>query len=147
MAHEAAAATGAGAEALSVRVVTPEGTLYKGEAGFVAAPGSDGELGILPSHTPLIAKLGTGLLRVTPADGTPQARFAVRGGFLQVVGDRVTLLATEAAAPSQVDAMALRAAHEEILKALSHPRSDEEYARLLEERRWIEARQGLVQAG
>jgi F-type H+-transporting ATPase subunit epsilon len=140
MAH--AAATEAGV--LDVRVVTPEGTLMKGEASFVAAPASDGEVGILPGHTPLISKLGTGVLRVTPAGGAEPVKFAVRGGFLQVVKNHVTLLVTEAATREQADPSALRAQLEETLKQLAAPPSDEEYANLLDLRRWIEARQKLA---
>jgi F-type H+-transporting ATPase subunit epsilon len=139
-----AAGTEAGSDTLDVRVVTPEGTLMKGEASFVAAPASDGEVGILPSHTPLISKLGTGVLRVTPKGGADPVKFAVRGGFLQVVKNHVTLLVTEAATKEQTDVAALRAQLEETLKKLASPPSDEDYAALLDLRRWIEARQKLA---
>jgi F-type H+-transporting ATPase subunit epsilon len=144
MVHGAAAGSGTQAETLDVRVVTPEGTLYRGEASFVAAPASDGEVGVLPSHTPLISRLGTGVLRVNPKDGSAPVKFAVRGGFLQVVKNHVTLLATEAATREQTDFSALQAQLEETLKQLASPPSDEEYAALLDLRRWIEARQKLA---
>ena len=128
---------------LTLSVVTPEGRLFKGDATFVAAPGAEGELGILPGHAALIAHLGTGDLRVK-TEGDKTERFAVRGGFLQVMDDTVTLLATEAVAPDALDADALSAEHAEVLEALQHPASDEEYAELLARRRWIETRQSLV---
>ena len=128
---------------LAVKVVTPEGALFKGEAKFVAAPASDGEVGVLPSHTPLISRLGTGVLRVTTADGR-ELRFAVRGGFLQVVENSVTLLVAEAVSADQADARALQAELDETLEKLKHPESDEAYAALLAHRRWIEARQKLA---
>jgi len=128
---------------LSVRVVTPEGVLYKGDASFVAAPGSEGELGVLPSHTPLLSSLGAGVLRIDPKDGGSPVRFAIRGGFLQVVHDTVTLLVTEALAPEQVDVAALAAERTELLKKLQHPESDEAFAALREQRRWLEARERL----
>ncbi len=128
---------------LAVKVVTPEGALWKGEASFVAAPASDGEVGVLPSHTPLISRLGTGLLRVTAADGR-DVKFAVRGGFLQVVENSVTLLVAEAVGPEQTDAHALQKELEETLARLQRPESDDSYAALLAQRRWIEARQKLA---
>jgi len=128
---------------LTLSVVTPEGRLFKGDARFVAAPGAEGELGILPGHAALIAHLGIGGLRVK-TEGDVTERFAVRGGFLQVMDDQVTLLATEAVAPKDVDAAALKAEHDETLESLQHPASDEEYADLLARRRWIETRQALV---
>jgi F-type H+-transporting ATPase subunit epsilon len=129
---------------LDVRVVTPEGALYEGEASFVAAPAADGEVGVLPRHTPLISEMGTGVLRVTPADESGEARrFAVRGGFLQVVRNRVTLLVTEAVGPDDVDAKALADEREEVLGRLRRPESDEQFVELLDDRRWVEARQSL----
>ena len=82
----------AGEETLKIRVVTPEGALFKGTGSFVAVPAKHGEVGIQPKHTPLIARLGTGILRILEEGlGQPTTeRFAVRGGFLQVVDDEVT---------------------------------------------------------
>lgn len=130
---------------LDVRVVTPEGAVFTGTASFVAAPAADGEVGVLPRHTPLIAEMGTGVLRVTSEtlEGEVVRKFAVRGGFLQVVKDRVTLLVTEAVGPKDVDAGALAAEHDEVLGRLRHPESDESYAELLAERDWVEARRKL----
>jgi len=129
---------------LSLSVVTPEGGLFEGEANFVAAPAVDGEVGILERHTALISALGTGLLRVEEEAGTRS--FAVRGGFLQVLGNEVTLLVTEAVKPEDVDAAALAGEWKEILEALRRPESDERYAELLESRRWLEAREKLAAA-
>ena len=56
----------------------------------------------------------------------------------------MTLLATEAVAPDALDADERSAEHDEVLEALQHPASDEEYADLLARRRWIETRQALV---
>ena len=131
---------------LSIRVVTPEGALFKGEATFVAAPAVDGEVGILPRHTPLIARLGIGPLRVekTADSGGETLRFAVRGGFLQVVNDEVTLLVTQAATLEQTVPGELRAEREILLARLRKPESDEQFAELLADRTWLETREGLA---
>ncbi len=83
--------------ALHVSVISPEQTLFDGEAALVVAPAFDGEVGILPQHAPMMTLLGSGVLRVEQ-QGTAM-RFTVKGGFLQVVDDRVRVV-TESAAPA-----------------------------------------------
>jgi F-type H+-transporting ATPase subunit epsilon len=87
---------GAAATALRVSVITPEATLFEGEADQVVAPAYDGSLGILRGHAPLMALLGTGTLRIDR--GGSSQRFTVSGGFLQVVDDTVTVLSESATA-------------------------------------------------
>lgn len=77
---------------LKVSVISPEATLFEGEAASVTAPAFDGEVGILPQHAPMVTVLGTGILRI--GDGT--ARFTVEGGFLQVVDDVVRVVTEKA---------------------------------------------------
>jgi F-type H+-transporting ATPase subunit epsilon len=81
---------------LRVSVVSPESTLYEGEADMVVVPAWDGELGVLRGHAPLLALLGEGSLRVRAADG--EHRFHIAGGFLQVANDVVTVLSERATA-------------------------------------------------
>jgi len=83
---------------LRVSVVSPERTLYEGEADMVVVPAWDGELGILRGHAPLLALLGQGPLRVRAADG--EHRFQIAGGFLQVANDVVTVLSEHATSTS-----------------------------------------------
>jgi F-type H+-transporting ATPase subunit epsilon len=65
--------------------------MFDGTADAVTAPAFDGEVGILPGHAPLMTLLGQGTLTVHSGAGSH--RFRVRGGFLQVVGDRVRVVA------------------------------------------------------
>jgi len=96
MATPASTAEGAGAAALRVSVITPEATIYEGEADQVIAPAATGSLGILRGNAPLMALLGTGTLRID--HGREQKSFTVSGGFLQVVDDQVTVLSESASA-------------------------------------------------
>ena len=80
---------------LKVSVISPERTLFDGDAIQVVAPAYDGEVGILTGHAPMMALLGRGTLRVTEADG--ERRFTVEGGFLQVVDDHVRVVTEKAA--------------------------------------------------
>ncbi len=84
-------------ERLSVAVITPEATVFEGDADMVVAPAWDGELGVLRGHAPLMALLGSGKLRIREDDGGEKT-FAVSGGFLQVVEDTVTVLSESASA-------------------------------------------------
>ena len=81
---------------LTISVISPEQTLYEGEATAVVAPAFDGEVGVLVGHAPMMTLLGRGTLRVTR--GTEERRFIVEGGFLQVVDDVVRIV-TEKAQP------------------------------------------------
>ncbi len=88
---------------LTLTVVTPERAVVIGVAcDEVTLPGWDGEIGILPAHTPLITLLGIGL--VTFRDGSKRTSVAVRGGFAEIAGDAVRVLADEAAAKDVIDA-------------------------------------------
>jgi F-type H+-transporting ATPase subunit epsilon len=76
---------------MHVTVISPEAAIFDGEAESVVAPAFDGEIGILPQHAPLMTLLGTGVLVVRK--GTEARRFRVQGGFLQVVDNRVRVVA------------------------------------------------------
>ncbi len=76
---------------LTVRVVSPERTVFEGEARSVVAPAWDGEVGILPRHAPMISLLGAGKLSVDLPDGGSH-EFWVAGGALKVDRDLVMIL-------------------------------------------------------
>ena len=83
--------------ALQCVITSPEGLIFEGAARSVVVPAPDGEVGILPRHAPLIGTLGSGEVRVEPAEGSgKKARFFLDGGFVQVLKNKVTILATEA---------------------------------------------------
>ena len=65
--------------------------MFDVEADAVVAPAYDGEVGILPNHAPFMTLLGEGTLTVRRADSVQ--RFVVQGGFLQVVDNRVRVVA------------------------------------------------------
>lgn len=84
-------ATAAGAQALTVRIVTPEAMVFDGQAEVVVVPSHDGETAFLRGHAAFVGLLGSGELRVETAAGT-QHHF-LQGGVVQVVDDVVTVLA------------------------------------------------------
>ena len=79
---------------MHVTIISPEKSVFDGDATAVVAPAYDGEVGILPRHAPFMTLLGDGTLRVS--EGTLARTFDVRGGFLQVLDDVVSVIAEHA---------------------------------------------------
>jgi F-type H+-transporting ATPase subunit epsilon len=102
---------------IQLEVVTPERRVLDEAVDMVAVPGANGELGILPGHTPLISQLQSGVLSYMPG-GTTQ-RLHVSGGFVAVNDDRVSVLAEVAERPEEIDAARARLAREHYEKTLS----------------------------
>jgi F-type H+-transporting ATPase subunit epsilon len=107
------------ADALSLEVVTPERLLVREEVTAVEAPGADGYLGILPGHAPLLAELGTGFLKYEA--GGRHWHLAVQGGYLEILADRVRVLARAAERAEEIDVegakAAMQQAHEQVFNA------------------------------
>ena len=90
---------------LHCTLTTPEQKVFEGEVQSVVVPASDGELGILARHAPLVGKIGFGELRLK-VEGKGDASYFVDGGFLQVLDDQVSILAARAAPAKSLDAAA-----------------------------------------
>lgn len=92
-----------------LEVVSPDSELYSGDATFLVAQTTVGELGILASHAPLLAELAPGGSVVVTEAGGNRTAFAVQGGFLSVTGESITVLAESAQFVSDIDVAAERA--------------------------------------
>jgi F-type H+-transporting ATPase subunit epsilon len=86
---------------IKLDIVTAERPVFSDEADFVIAPGSMGELGILPKHAPLLTTLEVGEIRVRK-DGE-QYNIFISGGFMEVLPDRITILADTAERAEDID--------------------------------------------
>lgn len=104
------------AEQIKLEVVTPERRVLSETVDSVNVPGMNGELGILPGHTPLISQLQTGVLSY--AQGGVAHKLHVSGGFVEVNADRVSVLAEIAEHPEEIDAARARIAREHAEKTL-----------------------------
>jgi F-type H+-transporting ATPase subunit epsilon len=111
------------ADTLRLEVVTPAQKVLEGRASEVRIPGVDGELGILPGHTPLLTALGTGQVRYT--DGGTSGLLVVQGGFAEVQPDAVTVLASIAETVDEIDVEAARSALAEAEEALKDVSADD----------------------
>jgi F-type H+-transporting ATPase subunit epsilon len=93
---------------LRVRLVTPERTLFEADATAVELPSTTGDLEVLYGHAPLMAELGAGDVRIHTGAGiestSPEtARYNVSWGFVEVLPSRVTILASDALKPEEID--------------------------------------------
>ena len=93
---------------LRVRLVTPERTLFEADASAVELPAKNGYMEVLYGHAPLMAELGAGDVRIHLGGGiestSPETtRYNVSWGFVEVLGDRVTILASDALKPEEID--------------------------------------------
>ena len=79
---------------MRVTVISPDGSIFDGEAESLQVPAYDGQVGILPHHAPFMTLLGEGTLQVRVAGG--ERALTVQGGFLQVVGNVVRVVAEHA---------------------------------------------------
>ena len=86
---------------MRLEIVTAEQVVYSEDVNSVLAPGTDGELGILPNHSPLLTTLKPGGIR-GDKDGD-EIYMAVSGGFMEVLGNKVTILADTAERLEDID--------------------------------------------
>jgi F-type H+-transporting ATPase subunit epsilon len=93
---------------LTLEIVTPEARVYSETVDTVVIPTVDGEVGILPGHVPLVTQVGAGELRATK--GAVTQLLVVGGGFAQVSGDKVSILADSAIQEEKIDENAVNAA-------------------------------------
>ena len=89
------------ADKLNVSLVSPERELFTGQVDQVDLPGSEGDLGILPNHAPLMAALTTGVV-VMFNDGKEE-KYLVQGGFADVTPSGLTILAESAVSLDKLD--------------------------------------------
>jgi F-type H+-transporting ATPase subunit epsilon len=101
---------------IHLEIVTPEKLAYEGDVDSVQVPGSEGELGVLPHHAPLVSTLGAGELRLRT--GSQEESFAIVGGFLQVLPDKVVVMAETADMASEIDLEKAREARRSAEKAI-----------------------------
>jgi F-type H+-transporting ATPase subunit epsilon len=108
---------------LKLTIVSPERELYSGTVDIVLAPGIDGQLGILPNHTPLIVQLTDGEL--VARTGAEDHYFAIHGGFMHVLPGAVIVLADVAERAEEIDTERAEAARQRALELLSQAPPEE----------------------
>ncbi|MEF9876835.1 ATP synthase F1 subunit epsilon [Gordonibacter sp.] len=89
-------------------IVTPQALLYSDDAYMVVVPGVEGEMGFLQGHVPLVSVLADGVTRVQNQKDGDAKRFALQGGYVEVTGEKVIILADRALPVDAIDAGAVR---------------------------------------
>jgi F-type H+-transporting ATPase subunit epsilon len=111
-----------------LEVVTPEQKVYSGEIRYVIVPGVEGEMGFLPEHAPLVSTLDVGLIRVSK-EGEKPLNIAIGGGFVEVRGNRVTILSRAAERSDLINRARAAAAREGAQARLTARTPDTDLAR------------------
>jgi F-type H+-transporting ATPase subunit epsilon len=102
-----------------LRVVSVERSLFEGEVEFIIASGAEGELGIMARHAPLMTVLKPGPLRIQEVMGGDEQVLFVGGGFLEVLPDRVTVLADVAEHAAEISVERAEAARKSAQEKLA----------------------------
>ena len=114
--------------AMKLDIVTAERVVFSEDVDSVVAPGVEGQLGILPSHTPLMTMLQPGELRARKVDGE-EFILVITGGFLEVRPDRVIVLADAAERAEEIDVARAEEAKRRAQELLSQRGPDLDVAR------------------
>lgn len=128
---------------IHVEIITAERVVYKDDVNMVIAPGSEGQLGILPRHAALMTTLGTGELRLKK--GTEEVSMAVSGGYLEVLNNKVTILADTAEQAEEIDLARAEEARKRAQERIKARSSDIDLERALTSVRRAEARIKVAQ--
>lgn len=113
---------------IHVDVVSAEQGIFSGTALEVVAPAEMGDIGIMPRHTPLIARLRAGEVRVKPEDGGEEISIFVSGGILEIQPHVVTVLADTGMRAEDLDEAAALEAKQRAEEALADHDSDMDFA-------------------
>jgi len=129
------------ARTLLCEIVTPEAILYTNEVQMVVATTSDGEIGILPLHAPVVTTLAPGEVRLRFGDGAADWEFfSISGGYLQVHEDKVIVLADNAVSVSQIDSARAKESAALISERLAElpPEAEDQRAEMIRDLDWTQ---------
>lgn len=109
---------------IKFEIVTPEKTVLKEEVFEVTIPTSEGEITVLPNHTPLVTFLKPGVLVLKKTNGEEEVAF-VAGGFLEVFRNKIVVLADTAERASEINEAKVEEARERAEKAMKEIRHED----------------------
>lgn len=112
---------------LTLKIITPGRVFYEGEAEMVEFNTSEGEIGVLPGHFPMTVIVKPGVLTITETEGEKKA--ALHAGFVEILPDRVTILAEIVEWPEEIDVARAEAARDRARERIHEHTSDTDLAR------------------
>ncbi len=128
---------------LHFELVSPSRLLFSGEVASVTIPGTEGDMGILPGHAPVLSTLRPGVITVT-RDAGEELRIFVRGGFAEVNPSGLTVLAETAIPLSELDATAIAGQVRNAEEDLADAKDDETRRRASENLEHLKALQSAL---
>ena len=128
---------------MKLEIITAERVVYSDDVDVVVAPGIEGELGILPHHAPLMTTLQPGELRVRKEG--EEVFMAVSGGFLEIMANKVTILADAAERSEEIDEARVQEAVRRAEERLVNRTADMDLERAVASLRRSQARLKVVQ--
>lgn len=117
------------ANTVRVDVVSAEEEIFSGDAEFIAAPATAGEVGVYPHHAPMITTVKPGAVRIKSPDASEETLIFISGGMLEVQPGLVTVLADTAIRGGDLDEAKATAAKEAAEEAMKNKASDMDYAK------------------
>jgi F-type H+-transporting ATPase subunit epsilon len=132
---------------LTVRVISPDKTVWDASAEEVILPSTTGQLGILTGHAPLLSALDTGVMRVRPNKNQPWVAIALMGGFVEVEEDEVTILVNGGERGDKINLEDARSAFNEAQTRLSSVTADDKQATIQATQAFKRARARFQAAG
>ena len=116
------------ANVVHIDVVSAEASIFSGEAEFVVAPASGGEVGIYPNHAPLISSLKPGAVRIKQSNEAAETVIFISGGLLEIQPGFITVLADTAVRGHDLDEAKAIAAKDAAIEAINNRTSAVDYA-------------------
>lgn len=113
---------------IRVNVITPDSTVFSGDAKFVVVRTPEGELGILPRHARLVAALEMGVLRIDPLEGE-SLHFANFGGFMDVTPEEINIVTPNCELPAKIDSERAERAKQRAEERLQSKREEIDFDR------------------
>ncbi|BAU06292.1 MULTISPECIES: ATP synthase F1 subunit epsilon [Fischerella] len=132
---------------LTVRVISPDKTIWDAAAEEVILPSTTGQLGILTGHAPLLTALDTGVMRVRPSKNQGWTPIALMGGFAEVEEDEVTILVNGAERGDSIDLEEARAAFNEAQARLGQVKEGDRQGQIQANQAFKRARARFQAAG
>ncbi|MGJ5672720.1 MAG: ATP synthase F1 subunit epsilon [Nostochopsis sp.] len=132
---------------LTVRVISPDKTIWDAVAEEVILPSTTGQLGILTGHAPLLTALDTGVMRVRPSKNQGWTPIALLGGFAEVEEDEVTILVNGAERGDKIDLEEARTAFNEAQTRLGQVKEGDRQAQIQATQAFKRARARFQAAG
>lgn len=127
---------------LKLEIISPKEKVFSTEAKQVVLPTESGEIGLLSGHIPLVTQLKLGALKVI--NDSNQEVFAIKGGFAQLVSDKISILTDEAIAAGDLEASAIEASINAVEKQLASAESASEKESLTKQLKFYQLQESLL---